>query len=312
MEVFTNIKNINIDRSAVCVGTFDGLHQGHKVVINKTIEQAKRLDAKSVVFTFWPHPQEIIKPDKPVYYLNTFQEKIDLFSETGIDYLVLFPFSKAFSNLSSMDFIKDYLIDQLKMNFFVIGYDHQFGKEREGKYEKMVDCAKSLNFGIERIEQQAISEEFVSSTKIRTCLKDGKIEIANQLLGYNYFTSGEVIKGRQIGSSIGFPTANVRIAPNKIMPKNGVYCIEAKIGDRSFFGVANIGYKPTVEKDRSLSLEVHLFDFYEDIYGQNVKIHFFKSIRSEIKFDNLDLLQKQIQQDKQTALDYFKSLQDKA
>ncbi len=306
MEVFTDIKNINIDQSVICVGTFDGLHQGHMVVINKTIEHAKRINAKSIVFTFWPHPHEVIFPNKPVYYLNTFQEKIDLFSKSGIDYLVLYPFNKDFSNKTSKEFIEEFLVKQLKMKFFVIGYDHQFGKEREGKYERMIHCAEALNFGIERVEQQSISSEYVSSTKIRNLIKDGELVLANQLLGYTYFTSGEVIKGKQIGSSIGFPTANVRIAPNKIIPKTGVYIVESVIKHQNFKGIANIGFNPTINGDKQLGLEVHLFGINKKLYGENIKVFFQKRIRNEIKFNSIDLLKTQIEEDQKIALNYFK------
>ena len=306
MEVFTNINNINIEQSAICVGTFDGLHLGHRVVIDKTIAHAKKLGLKSLVFTFWPHPLEIIQPNKKVYYLNTFQEKIDLFSNLGIDYLVLFPFNKEFASKTSKAFIKDYLVDRLKMKFFVIGYDHQFGKEREGKYEKVINCAKELGFGIDRIEQQAVAEEFVSSTKIRDLLKNGNIELANALLGYTYSTSGEVEKGQQIGSKIGFPTANIKIAPNKTMPKTGVYSVKIEIDNKIFEGIANLGFKPTIKNHKDLSLEVHIFNFNKDIYSKLVKISFYKKIRDEIKFSNLESLKTQIEIDKEVSISYFK------
>ena len=306
MEVFTDIKNIKVDKSVICVGTFDGLHQGHKVIINKTIEHAKELNAKSIVFTFWPHPQEIITPERPVYYLNTFQEKIDLFSKSGIDYLILYPFDKSFANKTSREFIHGFLVKQLNMKFFIIGYDHQFGKKREGNYRKMQNCAQELNFGIERIEQQAVSDEFISSTKIRNLLKEGLLELANQLLGYTYFTSGEVIKGQQIGSKIGFPTANIQIAPNKIIPKIGVYIVNVLVNNKTYQGIANIGFNPTVENNKLLSLEVHLMNFDEDIYTQNIRVFFHKRIRDEIKFDSIDKLKHQIEKDKQNALSYFK------
>ena len=306
MEVFTNIDNINIEQSAICVGTFDGLHLGHKVVIDKTIAHAKDLGIKSLVFTFWPHPLEIIHSNKKIFYLNTFQEKIDLFSNLGIDYLVLFPFDKDFSTKTSKEFIKDFLVDKLNMKFFVIGYDHQFGKEREGKYEKVINCAKELNFGIERIEQQSVNEEFVSSTKIRDLIKEGELELANSLLGYTYFTSGEVEKGMRIGSKIGFPTANIKIASNKIMPKAGVYCVRIEIKDEIFDGIANLGYKPTIQEYKDLSLEVHIFNFNNNLYSKNIKISFYKKIRDEIKFNNLELLKSQIKIDKEVGINYFK------
>ena len=307
MEVFTDIDSIQIEQSVICVGTFDGLHQGHKVVIDKTIAQAKKLNAKSLVFTFWPHPHEVIFPEKQVYYLNTFQEKIDLFSESGIDYLVLYPFNKEFANKTSKEFIKDFLVDKLKMKFFVIGYDHQFGKEREGKYEKMISCAKELDFGIERIEQQAISEEFVSSTKIRKLIKSGDIELANSLLGYTYFTSGTVVKGSQIGTEIGFPTANLIIPSNKIMPQNGVYSVKVTVDRQSYLGMANIGFKPTIKNDKELSLEVNLFDFNQDLYEKNIRISFYKKIRDEKKFNNLEELKNQLELDKKICIQYFKA-----
>ena len=311
MEVFTDIKNINIDQSVVCVGTFDGLHQGHLVVINKTIEQAKRLNAKSIVFTFWPHPHEIIFPQKAVYYLNTFQEKIDLFSKSGIDYLVLYPFNKDFSNKSSKEFIQEFLVEQLKMKYLVIGYDHQFGKKREGKYENLKDCAQSLNFGMEKVKQQSISDELVSSTKIRTLIKEGELELANRLLGYTYFVSGEVTKGRQIGTTIDFPTANVKIAPHKIMPQTGVYCAQVIWNGKTLNAMANIGFSPTIEQSKTLILEVHIFDFNEDIYHQNISVLFYKKIRNEKKFNSLDQLKQQLIKDKQKTLDYFNEDPDK-
>jgi len=308
MEVFTNINNINIEHSAICVGTFDGLHLGHNVVIGETIKQAKKLGVKSLVFTFWPHPLEIIQPEKKVYYLNTFQEKIDLFSKSGIDYLVLFPFNKDFASKSSKEFIKDFLVEKLKMKFFVIGYDHQFGKGRKGKYEKVIDCGKELGFSVKRIEQQAVSEEFISSTKIRDFIKTGRVNLANKLLGYQYFISGEVEKGLQIGTKIGFPTANIKIAPNKIMPQIGVYAVEVEIRNNIYKAMANLGFKPTLNNEKKLSLEVHIFNFKEDLYSTNIKVSFCKKMRDEIKFNNLEDLKNQIQKDKKIISDYFNKI----
>ena len=305
MEVLTHIDNVSIEESVVCVGTFDGLHSGHMVVINRTIEQAKRLNAKSIVFTFWPHPHEVIFPEKPVYYLNTYQEKIELFAKSGIDYLVLYPFNKQFANKTSKAFIHDFLVDKLKMKYFVIGYDHQFGKEREGNYEKMTHCAQELGFGLERVEEQAVAEEFVSSTKIRKLIKSGDIALANSLLGYTYYTSGKVVKGKQIGSSIGFPTANINIANNKLMPKSGVYIVEALVNNEKIKGVANIGFKPTIETDKGLTLEVHLFNFKADLYSKNIKVFFHKRIRAERKFESVNQLKNQIIKDKAQAIEYF-------
>ena len=308
MEVLTDLNNIDIDRSVVCVGTFDGLHQGHLVVINKTIAHAQRLKAKSIVFTFWPHPHEVIFPDKNIYYLNTYQEKIDLFAKSGIDYLVLYPFSKNFANKTSKEFIHNFLIQQLKMIFFVIGYDHQFGRQREGTYENLKKCAKDTGFGIERVKQESIADELVSSTKIRNLIKDGNLELSNRLLGYTYFTSGKVINGMKIGRTMNFPTANIKIESNKLMPKTGVYCVEALVENKRLKAMANIGIKPTINKDKELSLEVHIFNFDENIYQQSIKIYFYKRIRSEKKFESIEQLKRQLEQDQQYTLEYFKNV----
>lgn len=307
MEILNGLNRVNIEESVVCVGTFDGLHLGHLEVINRTVENAKRLNMKSVVFTFWPHPQEVVSPDKAVYYLNTLEEKKELFAKSGIDYLVLYPFDKDFSQKSSRTFIKEFLIQKLKMKFFVIGYDHQFGKEREGKYERMLQWSEELDFGIERVSQKLLSDELLSSTRIRNLIKTGQFELANKLLSYTYFTSGEVIKGSQIGRSIGFPTANVQIPSNKLLPKPGVYIVEAFVGNELRNAVANIGFKPTVGQEKELGLEVHIFDFKEDIYTENIKVFFHRRIRDEKKFGELNALKDQIAKDILVAQDYFKN-----
>ena len=191
------------------------------------------------------------------------------------------------------------------MKFFVIGYDHQFGKGRKGKYEKVIDCGNELGFGVERIEQQAVSQEFISSTKIREFIKSGDVSLANKLLGYPYFISGEVEKGRQIGTKIGFPTANIKIASNKIMPHTGVYAVEVEIENNIYKAMANLGYKPTLDNEKNLSLEVHIFNFKADLYSKNIKLSFYKKMRDEIKFNNLEELKNQIKKDKNIITDYF-------
>lgn len=310
MEIITELSKIDITDSVVCVGTFDGLHLGHKVVIDKTIEHAKRCHSKSVVFTFWPHPLEIISPELKIYYLNSYQEKIDLFTKSGIDYLVLQPFDHAFANLSYQDFISKYLVQYLKMKFFVIGYDHQFGREREGNYETLQKLTQEYHFDIERVKQQSISGEWISSTKIRDLLKEGNIELANTLLGYQYCATGIVIKGKQIGTSIGFPTANMEIDNQKIIPKNGVYCITANIEGEIYEGMANIGYKPTVQEAQQVSVEAHFFDFHKPLYDKSIKLYFHKRIRDEFKFSSIEALKKQLELDQREVLNFFKKYKD--
>ena len=305
MKWFTNIIDIKEARSVVSVGNFDGLHKGHLKVVNQLVKRAKELDAVSVVFTFWPHPQEVLFPDKDIYYLSTFQEKILQFSKTGIDYLVLYPFDKKFSQLSYQQFIKQYLVDTLKMNFFVIGYDHHFGKDREGNLKKLQSYAKQYNFGVERVEEEVVVGEIASSTEIRNAIKRGEIQKANNLLGYIYSLSGKVKKGKGIGQKIDFPTLNIEVQTKKLLPQKAVYISLVSYKNKKYKAICNIGYNPTVNADKQLRLEVHVLDFEKDIYGEDVKISFLRKIREEKKFENLLALQEQIKKDKQICLQYF-------
>ncbi len=263
------------------------------------------MNADAVVFSFWPHPQKVLKPDSSLEYLSTYQEKIALFESVGVDKLILFPFNREFASLSSQSFIQDYLVGKLKMKCFVIGYDHQYGKDREGNYHKLLEQAQQLDFEVERIEQKAFSGENISSSKIRRFIKGGQIDLANKLLSYQFFLIGRVRKGLQLGRSINFPTANIAYPREKIIPKKGVYVVEVEIENKKHYGVANLGSKPTIDKDLPISLEVHIFDFKEDIYGQNIKVSFLQFLREEMKFNNIESLKSQIEQDTQKARDFF-------
>ena len=306
MEWLTNIDNLRIKRSVVSVGTFDGLHKGHLKVINKTIQRAKEIDAVSIVFTFWPHPQEILFPDKSVYYLNTFQEKIERFEKAGVDYLILFPFTKDFSQLSYQKFIKEYLVDTLKMEFFVIGYDHHFGKDRAGDFKKLLSYSKDYNFGVERIEQEIVTGEVASSTEIRNAINKGELSKANNLLGYYYSLSGKVKKGKGIGKTIKFPTLNIEIPPKKLIPKEAVYISLLLYKNKTYKAISNVGYNPTIDTDNQLSIEVYVLGFDKEIYEEEVKVSFLEKIREEKKFDSLLDLQNQLEKDKEACTQYFK------
>ncbi len=305
MEVINDLSKVNLISSVVCVGNFDGLHRGHRVVIERTVFHAKQMNADSVVFSFWPHPQKVLKPDSTLEYLSTYQEKVALFEAIGVDKLILFPFNREFASLSSQSFIEDYLVGKLKMKCFVIGYDHQYGKDREGNYHKLLEQAQQLDFEVERIEQKAFSGENISSSKIRKFIKSGQIDLANKLLSYHFFLIGKVEQGRQLGRKISFPTANIIYPDEKIIPKKGVYFVEVEIKAKTYFGVANLGSKPTIDKHLPISLEVHIFNFEEDIYGQNIKVSFLQFLREEMKFDNLESLKLQIEKDTQKARDFF-------
>ena len=306
MEWLTNIEDLKVERSVVSVGTFDGLHKGHLKVIGKTVQRAKEMKAVSIVFTFWPHPQEILFPDKSVYYLNTFQEKIERFEKAGIDYLILFPFTKDFSQLSYQKFIKEYLVDALKMKFFVIGYDHHFGKDRAGDFKKLLSYSKDYNFGVERIEQEIVTGEVASSTEIRNAINKGELSKANNLLGYFYFLSGKVKQGKGIGRTINSPTLNIELPVKKLIPKAAVYICLLQYNDKKYKAITNVGYNPTVDTNNELGIEVHILDFNEEIYGKEVKVYFLEKIREELRFDNLMDLQKQIEKDKVACIQYFK------
>ena len=305
MEWFNDIQDLEIQKSVVSVGTFDGLHQGHRIIIDKTVQKAREQDAYSVIFTFWPHPQEIILPEKKIYYLNTFQEKIDQFSKTGIDYLILFPFNHRFSQLPYQQFIKDYLVDQLKMKYFLVGYDHHFGKNREGYFDNLTKIAKQNNFEIEKVKRQTVQGSTASSTAIRNLLKEGDVQKANDLLTYAYYLSGKIKKGKGIGKTIHFPTANIEYSHNKLIPKNGVYIGTATYKDTDYKAICNIGFNPTINQDKELSVEVHILDFNQNIYNQDVTFTFLKRLRDEQKFDSIEILRQQIEKDKASCLSYF-------
>ncbi|MBN2668481.1 MAG: bifunctional riboflavin kinase/FAD synthetase [Bacteroidales bacterium] len=305
MEVLMDIDKISISETTICVGTFDGLHKGHMKVINRTIEKAKELGTKSLIFTFWLHPQEIIFPKKKIEYLNVLEEKIERFTSTGIDYLVVYPFNKTFAQLSSKEFIKSWLLDRLNMRFLIIGHDHQFGKKREGSYENVLNCAKTFNFGVEQIEQHTIGSEIVSSTNIRHLIKEGRIDLANQLLGYDYFITGTVVRGKSIGHKIGFPTANVATHSQKILPKDGVYCVEVFYKDEFYQGMGNFGFNPTIDNSPNFKIEIHLFNFEHNIYDQQISISLKHRLRSEKKFNSIEALKTQLEQDRVQAIQYF-------
>jgi len=311
MKIITQLSEMNAAGSVVCVGTFDGLHKGHQVVIGRTVEHAKRMGLQSVVFTFWPHPHEVIFPDKPVSYLNTYSEKAILFQNLGVDILVLYPFDKEFSNISAQDFIKHFLIEKLGMKFLVVGHDHQFGKERQGSFDKLKACAQDWQFDIERIEVQSVGDVHVSSTKIRNLIKEGRIEQANQLLGYEYFVGGTVIKGHQIGRTLGYPTANIEIEAHKVLPSKGVYAVRVQIDQMWYDGVANLGHRPSIKASQKLNLEVYIFDLNLNLYGQFISIRLVKKLRDEQQFNSLDELKKQIDCDVTICKQFFELEQAK-
>lgn len=305
MIIHQGVENLSPLKNAVVTsGTFDGVHIGHQKILNQVVEAAKRENGESVVITFWPHPRLVLFPDHGdgLKLLNTFDEKAELISQQGIDHLIKIPFTKEFSNLSSEEFIRKILIEQIGTKHLVIGYDHKFGRNREGSFEHLQANASSYGFTVEEIPRQDLENVGISSTLIRESLLEGKVEISNHYLGHPYAIHGQVIHGNQLGREIGFPTANIQLGdPYKLIPADGVYAALAKVNNVRHQAMVNIGYRPTVDGQMH-TIEAHLFDFKEDIYSSSIEIEFIKMLRKEIKFNNLDELTTQLVKDKELAI----------
>ena len=289
----------------VTIGTFDGVHIGHQKIIKRVIKLAKKQGFEPVVLTLFPHPRMVLQKDNSIKLLHTINERIDLLKSMGIADVVVKEFTKAFSNLSAQDYVKSILIDELNTKQIVIGYDHHFGKNRSANITDLKDFAKIYNFNVEEISAQDIKDVTVSSTKIRTALSRGEVDLANSYLGYNYFITGTVIKGKGIGKTINFPTANIHIKEAyKLIPNNGVYIVKSQYKNQTLFGMMNIGTNPTVN-GKTRSIEVYFFNFNEDIYNSELKIEFLKRLRSEQKFENIEVLKQQLNIDKVNALKFL-------
>lgn len=293
--------------TVITIGTFDGVHVGHQKIIEQVLSVAKAKQLRPVVLTFFPHPRMVLQPDFKIELLNTIDEKKEILLNLGIEELVIKPFTKEFAELSARDYIEEILVNQLKAKHIIIGYDHRFGKGRSANIDDMKALGLELDFVVQEIPAQDIKEITVSSTKIRNALLDGNLELANSYLGYNYFITGTIIKGRGLGRTIDFPTANIKVDKDyKLIPKQGVYVVSSKHKGIEIKGMMNIGTNPTVEgKDQSI--EVHFFDFNEDLYNEVLKIEIIHRLRDEQKFSSLEALASQLKSDKESALAYFKS-----
>lgn len=299
MKVYYNLADFHILENAVVTsGTFDGVHVGHQHILKRLRELAKQSGGESVVLTFWPHPRMVVSQDsQDLKLLSTIDEKIEILAEQGIEHLLVLPFTREFSELSSESYVQEILLKKIGTKKMVIGYDHRFGRNREGGFEFLKNNNDKFGIEIEEISKQEIDNLTISSTKIRLALNSGNIKIANELLGRNYSFTGVVVKGRQLGRTIGFPTANVRVAENyKLIPVNGVYIIRVLVRGQWLKGIMNIGNRPTVE-GIGRTQEVHIFDFNQDIYGETLKVELLDFIRPEKKFSGLDELKSQIEID---------------
>lgn len=308
MKVYNSLEEFSTsNKTAVTTGTFDGVHAGHKVIIEQLKRAAEKIDGESVILTFFPHPRMVLYPDDTdLRLLNTINERISMLKKTGIDHLIIHPFSKEFSRLSSTEFVRDILVNQLNVSTLVIGYDHHFGRNREGSFKHLEELAPLYNFKVEEISAQEIQQVNISSTKVRNALLNGEIYTANQFLGYNYAIKGTVVDGEKTGRKIGFPTANLKTNEwYKLIPSSGVYAVKVKVENTTFNGMLNIGNRPTLKNSNKETIEVNIFNFDEEIYGQEIEIEFFEKIRNEQKFENLSALTNQLKIDKEKVVQVF-------
>jgi len=300
VKIYTNLDEVAlIKKPVLTIGTYDGVHLGHQKIINYLNLKAKQVGGESVVFTFHPHPRMVLHPNNHnLELIQTIKERANKLEKAGVDHLIIFPFSIEFSKLTAVEFIRDILVNKIGIHTLVVGYDHQFGRNREGTMQHLEKLAPIYNFELEEISAFMKDEVKISSTKIRTALQIGDIVETTKYLGNPFELTGEVVKGDQIGNTIRFPTANLKIVEDyKLIPCNGVYAVKVSIEGSEFSGMLNIGFRPTITDKGDKRIEVNIFDFNQDIYGQTVTLKFVKLIRSEKTFANLDELKNQLTKD---------------
>ena len=302
-----NIENSNSATPAILtIGTFDGVHLGHKKIIKKLVKSAKENKLRSCILTFFPHPRNFLSKSNDLKMINTIREKKEILDELGVDELIIQEFNDEFSDQSANEFIR-HLLKFCEIKEIIVGFNHKFGKDREAGIDELKIYGKKYGFDVCEIDAFDINQINISSTKIRNAIEAGEVELCNEYLGYNFSINGNIVKGKSIGKKIGFPTANIRVEENyKILPKNGVYFVSCNIKNIQKFGMMNIGFNPTFG-NKKLTIEVNIFDFNQDVYGENIKIEFIKFIRNEIKFQNIDELIKQIKIDRETCKSYMNS-----
>jgi len=292
----------------VTIGTFDGVHLGHQKIITQITAAARDKDCDSLVLTFFPHPRMVLQEGTEMKQLNTIEEKTMLLEQLGVDHLVIHPFDKAFSRMTAEEFVKVVLVDTFRLKKIIIGYDHRFGRNRTADINDLITFGETYGFEVAQISAEELNDVSISSTKIRTALNEGNIELANNYLGYPYAVTGEVVKGQQLGRTIGYPTANISVREDyKLIPQNGVYVVKSTIQGKTVFGMMNIGNRPTVNGN-SQTIEVHFLDFDQDLYNQTISVSLLKRLRSEQKFPSLDALKAQLLQDKNDTASFTASL----
>ncbi len=303
MIIYNGLDDIQpLPNAVVTSGTFDGVHRGHQTILARLTEVAQASGGESVLITYWPHPRTVVSNDSQnLKLLTTLDEKIELLDQAGVDHLVVIPFTRSFSELTSEEYIRQILIDKIGTKKLVIGYDHRFGRDREGGFDYIQAHQSEYGFEVEEIPRQDVEAVGVSSSKIRTALNEGHIHTANLFLGRSYGLTGTIVKGRQLGRTIGFPTANLQVDdPAKLIPANGVYAVEVDYGGQTFGGMLNIGFRPTVSGTHQ-TIETYIFDFDKDIYGEHMTLRFREFLRPEQKFEGLPALVAQLKLDEESA-----------
>jgi len=313
MRIFEGLENVGqIKNPVVTIGTFDGVHIGHQKIIQKLLLEAKKIGGECVLITFHPHPRLVLFPENHnLQLLQTQKEKLKSLAENGLENIIILPFSKEFSQLSASDFVHKILYKSIGAKKIIIGYDHQFGNDRKGSIDFLIAHSATCNFEVIEIPAEEINEINVSSTKIRTALLDGNINVATSYLNKPFELNGTVVQGKQIGRTIGFPTCNLVISDDtKLIPANGVYAVTIQIeGEETVFkGMMNIGFRPTVSEVQRKSIEVNIFDFEKDLYGTSLKVSLYNRIRTEKKFLNLATLKSQLTKDETDIRSYFSTL----
>ncbi|MAC95180.1 MAG: riboflavin biosynthesis protein RibF [Flavobacteriales bacterium] len=300
MKIYQGIEQFEkLEKAVVTTGTFDGVHIGHRTILNRLIEVAKKMKGESVLLTFYPHPRMVLQEDAELRLLNTIDEKTQLLEKAGIDHLIIHPFTKEFSRTTSLEFVRDLLVNQIGTKKLVIGYDHHFGRNREGSFEHLKEYGPVYGFEVEEIPAQDIDDVNVSSTKIRKALVAGDVKTANNYLGHNFQLNGVVVHGNKVGRELGYPTANIDLQNKyKLIPAEGIYAVKVRLKDESYNGMLNIGRRPTINSGNGeVSIEVNIFDFKKEIYGEKIQLELIERIRDEKKFDSKDELIAEMQKD---------------
>jgi len=303
MKIFNNIQSYSSEKESILtIGTFDGVHIGHNKILTKLVEESKKNNLSSLIMTFFPHPRMVLQKSQEIKMINTMDEKIHLFEKTGVDNLIIQPFDENFSKIRAKEFVEEILVKKLKIKHIIIGYDHRFGKDREASVEDLKKFGLNYMFTVEEIAAQEIHSIAISSTKIRNAILKGEIKKCNEYLGRNFMLTGEVVHGDGLGKKINFPTANIEIIDTyKIIPKNGVYLVKTIINSEIYFGMMNIGVRPTIG-GKNKSLEIHFFNFKDNIYNKTISVEIICKIRDEEEFSSIDELKIQLKKDEQFCL----------